>query len=386
MSNSISDLRISAKRALPKMFYDYIDSGSWSEQTYRANELDLQSIHLKQRVGIDVSSVSSDISTPLVSNLPIPVCISPTGLAGMNYPNGEILAAQASEKYGVKYTLSTMSICSIEDVAASTKLPFWFQLYVMRDRGFVKSLIERAKAAKCDALVLTLDLPLLGQRHKDLTNGLTCPPKINLSNIHTFISRPKWCFSMVFNSKLSFGNLIGHAPGVTDLSSLSSWISEQFDPSFTWDDVAWIRDCWDGKLILKGITDVRDAKTASALGVDAIVVSNHGGRQLDGAPSSISCLSNIVNALHDDNLDIIFDGGIRSGQDVFRSLALGATFTMIGRSYLYGLATSGSHGVLKVLKILESELKATMALCGCNSISDITLDCLYEFPVFATSL
>ncbi len=372
----IADLKALAKRRVPKMFFDYADSGAWTEGTYRANEDDFHKIKLRQRVLVDMTnrSLASEMIGQKVS---MPVALSPTGLTGMQHADGEMLAAKAAEAFGVPFTLSTMSICSIEDVASVTTKPFWFQLYVMRDREFVKNLIDRAKAAKCSALVLTLDLQILGQRHKDLRNGLSAPPKFTPKHIWQMATRPLWCMQMLQTKRRSFGNIVGHAKNVSDLSSLSSWTAEQFDPQLSWENVAEIKEMWGGKLILKGICDVEDAKMAARTGADAIIVSNHGGRQLDGAPSSISMLPKIVDAVGD-MIEVHMDGGIRSGQDVLKAVALGAKGTYIGRPFLYGLGSGGQAGVTTALEIIRKELDITMALCGKRDIRDINRDVIAE--------
>ncbi len=372
----IADLKALAKRRVPKMFFDYADSGAWTEGTYRANEDDFRKIKLRQRVLVDMTnrSLASEMIGQKVS---MPVALSPTGLTGMQHADGEMLAAKAAEAFGVPFTLSTMSICSIEDVASVTTKPFWFQLYVMRDREFVKNLIDRAKAAKCSALVLTLDLQILGQRHKDLRNGLSAPPKFTPKHIWQMATRPLWCMQMLQTKRRSFGNIVGHAKNVSDLSSLSSWTAEQFDPQLSWENVAEIKEMWGGKLILKGICDVEDAKMAARTGADAIIVSNHGGRQLDGAPSSISMLPKIVDAVGD-MIEVHMDGGIRSGQDVLKAIALGAKGTYIGRPFLYGLGAGGQAGVTTALEIIRKELDITMALCGKRDIRDINRDVLAQ--------
>jgi L-lactate dehydrogenase (cytochrome) len=365
----IEDLRVLAKKRVPRMFYDYADSGSWTESTYRANESDFGNIKLRQRVAVDIAQRS--IRTKMIGQeAAMPVALAPTGLTGMQYADGEILAARAAEKFGVPFTLSTMSICSIEDVAAHTKAPFWFQLYVIKDRGFIERLIERARAAKCSALMLTLDLQILGQRHKDIKNGLSAPPKPTLANILNLMTKPRWCMGMLGTRRHGFGNLIGHATGVEDLSSLSAWTAEQFDPRLSWADVEWVRKKWGGKLILKGILDEEDARHAADSGADALIVSNHGGRQLDGAPSSIAALPAIAGAVGD-KIEVWMDGGIRSGQDVLKAWALGARGTLIGRSFLYGLGALGEEGVAKCLKIIANELDLTMAFCGIRNIQDV---------------
>ena len=372
---NIEDLRVLHKKRTPKMFYDYADSGSWTESTYRANESDFQKIKFRQRVAVDMNNRT--LKTTMVGQeVSMPVALAPTGLTGMQYPDGEILAAQAAEKFGVPFCLSTMSICSIEDVAERTTKPFWFQLYVMKDRGFIERLIERAKAAKCSALVLTLDLQILGQRHKDLKNGLTAPPKLTLTNIINMATKPRWCIGMAMTPRRTFRNIVGHATGVGDMSSLSSWTAEQFDPGLSWADVEWIKKLWGGKLIIKGILDEEDARSAANSGADALVVSNHGGRQLDGAVSSIQALPGIVNAVGKD-IEVWMDGGIRSGQDVLKAWALGARGTMIGRPFLYGLGAMGGAGVTKCLEIIRNELDITMAHVGHRDIQNVTTDILY---------
>ncbi|QWK77065.1 alpha-hydroxy acid oxidase [Ochrobactrum sp. BTU1] len=365
----IADLKRLAKRRVPKMFFDYADSGAWTESTYRANETDFAKIKLRQRVLVDMTNRSLE-TTMVGEKVAMPVALAPTGLTGMQHADGEMLAAQAAEAFGVPFTLSTMSICSIEDVASVTKKPFWFQLYVMKDREFVKNLITRAKAAGCSALVLTLDLQILGQRHKDLRNGLSAPPKFTPKHIWQMATRPGWCMGMMGTQRRTFRNIAGHAKNVTDLSSLSSWTAEQFDPQLNWNDVAWIKEQWGGRLILKGILDVEDAKMAAKSGADAIIVSNHGGRQLDGAVSSISMLKPIVDAVGD-QIEVHMDGGVRSGQDVLKARALGAQGVFIGRPFLYGLGAMGKEGVTLALEIIRKELDITMALCGKRNINDI---------------
>ncbi|ARP90813.1 alpha-hydroxy-acid oxidizing enzyme [Bordetella genomosp. 9] len=371
---TIEDLRKIAERRVPRMFYDYADSGSWTESTYRANEADLQKIRFRQRVARNMEN--RNIATTMVG-IPaaMPVALAPTGLTGMQHADGEILAARAAEAFGVPFTLSTMSICSIEDVAAHTTKPFWFQLYVMRDKDFIERLIDRAKAANCSALVLTLDLQILGQRHKDLRNGLTAPPRLTLRNMLNLMTKPAWCYGMLGTQRRTFRNIVGHAKGVGDMASLSSWTAEQFDPRLSWDDVEWIKKRWGGKLILKGILDPEDARLAMNTGADAVIVSNHGGRQLDGAMSAISMLPSIVDAV-DSKIEVWMDSGIRSGQDILRAVALGARGTMIGRAFLYGLGAGGQEGVTKALEILANELDVTMALCGHRDIHDIDRDIL----------
>ena len=372
---NIEDLRVLHKKRTPKMFYDYADSGSWTESTYRANESDFQKIKFRQRVAVDMNNRTT--KTKMVGQeVSMPVALAPTGLTGMQHADGEILAAIAAEKFGVPFCLSTMSICSIEDVAERTTKPFWFQLYVMKDRGFIERLIERAKAAKCSALVLTLDLQILGQRHKDLKNGLTAPPKLTIANMINMATKPRWCLGMAMTPRRTFRNIVGHASGVGDMSSLSSWTAEQFDPGLSWADVEWIKKLWGGKLIIKGILDEEDARLAANSGADALIVSNHGGRQLDGAVSSITALPGIVNAVGKD-IEVWMDGGIRSGQDVLKAWALGARGTMIGRPFLYGLGAMGEAGVTKCLEIIRNELDITMAHVGHRDIQNVTTDILY---------
>jgi len=365
----IEDLRQLAQRRVPRMFYDYADSGSWTESTYRANESDFRGIKLRQRVAVNMENRST-ATTMVGQAVSMPVALAPTGLTGMQHADGEILAAQAAEAFGVPFTLSTMSICSIEDVAARTSKPFWFQLYVMKDRGFIERLIDRARAARCSALVLTLDLQILGQRHKDLKNGLSAPPKPTLANLLNLATKPRWCLGMLGTPRRQFGNIVGHVKGVDDMSSLSDWAAKQFDPALSWDDVAWIKQRWGGKLILKGIQDVEDARLAVQSGADALVVSNHGGRQLDGAESSIRALPAIVDAVGSE-IEVHMDGGIRSGQDVLKAWALGARGCYIGRAFLYGLGAMGGPGVTKVLEIIHKELDLSMAFCGRTRITDV---------------
>ena len=365
----VEDLRKQMQRRVPRMFYDYCESGSWTESTLNANETDLQAIKFRQRVAIDVSERSTTMKM-LGQDVPMPVALAPTGLTGMQHADGEILAAQAAEAFGVPFTLSTMSICSIEDVADNTSKPFWFQLYVMRDRNFVRNLVERAKAANCSALMITLDLQIMGQRHKDVRNGLSAPPKMTLGNIMNLATKPSWCLGMLGTRRWQFRNIVGHVEGVKDMSSLADWTASQFDPRLSWEDVAEIRRMWDGKVILKGILDAEDAKQAVNVGADAIVVSNHGGRQLDGAASSIAALPAIVDAVGD-KTEVWMDGGIRTGQDVLRAVALGARGTLIGRAFLYGLGAGGRVGVTRVLEILHKELDLTMALCGRSNLSEV---------------
>jgi L-lactate dehydrogenase (cytochrome) len=374
----IEDLRRLAEKRVPRMFYDYADSGSWTETTYRANELDFSHIKLRQRVAVNVQTRS--LRTRMIGHdAAMPVALAPTGMTGMQYADGEILAARAAERFGVPFTLSTMSICSIEDVAAHTKAPFWFQLYVMRDRDFIERLIDRARAARCSALMLTLDLQILGQRHKDLRNGLSAPPKPTLTNLINLATKPRWCLQMLGTRRRHFGNIVGHVKGVEDMSSLSSWTAQQFDPRLSWDDVAWIKNRWGGKLILKGILEPDDARRAVASGADALIVSNHGGRQLDGAPSAIQALAPIVEAVGS-QIEIWMDGGIRSGQDVLKAIALGAQGTLIGRAFLYGLGALGEAGVTRCLEIIRNELDVTMAMCGRTDIRDVNRSILWPSP------
>ena len=374
--NSIAELRELARRRVPRMFYDYADSGSWSESTYRANEADFARLLLRQRVARDIGGRSL-ATTMLGRPVAMPVALAPAGLAGMQHADGEILAARAACAFGVPFTLSTMSICSIEDVAAHVDRPFWFQLYVMRDRDFMRRLIARAKAAQCEALVLTLDLQVLGVRHKDVRNGLSAPPKLRMGNIVDIARRPRWWSAMLRTRRRTFGNIVGHVRGVSNTGSLSDWISTQFDPHLNWDDVARIRDLWDGRFIVKGILDVEDARLAASLGVDAVVVSNHGGRQLDGAPSAIAALPAVVDAIGE-RTEVWMDGGIRSGQDVLKAVASGARATMIGRPFLYGLGAMGEAGVTRCLQILHDELDRTLALCGHRDILDVGRETLVD--------
>ena len=365
----IDDLRQLARRRVPRAFFEYAESGSYNEETLRANRTDLEAIKLRQRILVDVSSRSLD-TTIIGQNIAAPFVLAPIGLCGMQHGDGEILSARAANAAGIPFTLSTMSICSVEDVAEATGKPFWFQLYVIHDRGFSKDLLERAKKAKCNVLVLTVDLQVLGQRHRDIKNGLTVPPEIRLKNIIDVATKPAWAWSILNGRRKTFGNLAGHVEGMENVNSLAAWIEHQFDPALSWKDVEWIKNIWPDKLVLKGILDAEDARTAVKVGADAIVVSNHGGRQLDGAPSSISALPKIADAVGSD-VELMFDGGIRTGADVLRALALGARACMIGRAYIYGLGAGGQAGVAKAINILEKELSVAMALTGVNSIKEI---------------
>src|SRR5580765_3991377 len=365
----IEDLRQLHKRRVPKAFFDYADRGSYSEDTLRANLADLEAIKFRQRVLVDISK--RDLSTAMLGEpASMPLILAPVGLLGMQHGDGEIHACRAAQAAGIPFTQSTMSICSIEDIAAAVQKPFWFQLYVMKDRGFIKSLIERAIAAKCSALVLTVDLQVIGQRHQDIKNGMTVPPEWSLSKLIDFATKPAWVSGVLRGKRRTFGNLAGHLKVSDDITALSGWINSQFDTTLNWKDIDWIRSIWPGKLVLKGILDVEDAEEAAKTGAQAIVVSNHGGRQLDGAPSSIEVLPEIVDAVGSD-VEIMFDGGIRTGMDVMRALALGAKSCMIGRAYAYGLGAGGQAGVAKALDILAKELTTTMGLCGVNKISEI---------------
>ena len=366
----IEDLRLLHKKNAPKAFYDYVDAGSYTEGTYNANSMDLAALKLRQRVAVDVDKRST-ASTMIGEPVAMPTALAPVGLTGMQWADGEILAARAAAKFGVPFTLSTMSICSIEDVAEATGKPFWFQLYVMRDRDFIKRLIGRAKAAKCSALVLTLDLQIIGQRHKDLKNGMSVPPKIMFSNVLDIMSKPAWGLRMLGAKRKVFGNIVGHVKGAEGIVSLSKWTASQFDPTLNWKDVEWVKNEWGGKLILKGIQDVEDAKIAAASGADAIIVSNHGGRQLDGALSSIKALPPIVDAVGD-KIEVWMDGGIRSGQDMLKALALGAKGTMIGRAFNFGLGAMGEAGVTAALEIIQKEFDTSMALCGVKNVGEIS--------------
>jgi L-lactate dehydrogenase (cytochrome) len=365
----IEDLRQLHKRRVPKAFFDYCDRGSYNEDTLRANSEDLRQIKFRQRILVDVSK--RDLSTTILGEpAAMPLILAPVGLLGMQYGDGEILACRAAQAAGIPFTQSTMSICSIEDIAAAVDKPFWFQLYVMKDRGFIKALIERAIAAKCSALVLTVDLQVIGQRHQDIKNGMSVPPEWSLSKLLDFASKPSWVAGVLRGKRRSFGNIVGHVKGTEDLTKLSEWTASQFDTSLNWKDIDWIRSIWPGKLILKGILDVEDAEIAAKTGAQAIVVSNHGGRQLDGAPSSIEVLPEIVDTVGS-KIEIMFDGGIRTGMDVVRALALGAKSCMIGRAYAYGLGAGGQAGVAKALDIIAKEMNTTMGLSGVNTIAEI---------------
>ena len=365
----IEDLRVLAKKRVPRMFYDYADSGSWTEGTYRANESDFQKILLRQRVAVNMDNRSTAVRM-VGQDAKMPVALAPVGLTGMQHADGEIHAARAAEKFGVPFTLSTMSICSIEDVAENTKAPFWFQLYMMRDRDAMARMIDRCKAARCSALVLTLDLQVIGRRHKDLKNKMRASVIPTLGNILNIASKPRWVLGMMGTRRHTFRNLVGHVKGVSDMSSLAAWTNEQFDPRLSWADVAWVKERWGGKFILKGIMDAEDARLAADSGADALVVSNHGGRQLDGAPSSIAALPAIVDAVGS-RMEVWMDGGIRSGQDVLKAWALGARGTMIGRAFTYGLGAMGEAGVTAALDIIHKELDVTMAFCGHTRLTDV---------------
>lgn len=373
---NIEDLRVLHEKRAPRMFYDYVDSGSWTQSTYRANESDFQAIKFRQRVAVNMANRSIK-STMLGREVAMPVALAPVGMTGMQYADGEIQAANAAKKFGVPYCLSTMSICSIEEVYKRTQAPFWFQLYVMKDKRFVSALIERARAANCSALVVTLDLQILGQRHKDIKNGLSAPPKPTIKNLLNLMTKPSWCLGMLGTKNRDFGNIVGHVQGVDNMSSLSAWTAGQFDPSLDWSEVEAIKKQWGGKIILKGIMDAEDAILAKNVGADAIIVSNHGGRQLDGAPSSIAALPSIVQAVGND-VEVWLDSGIRSGQDVLKAIALGAKGTLIGRSYIYGLGAMGEAGVTKSLEIIANELDLTMAFCGLRDVQQVDSNILLK--------
>jgi L-lactate dehydrogenase (cytochrome) len=374
----IEDLRQLAHRKVPKAFIDYVENGSYAEQTLRANRTDLERIALRQRILRNVANRSTK-TTILGEPVALPLALAPIGLCGMQHGDGEILACRAAQDAGIPFTLSTMSICSIEEVAEAAAKPFWFQLYVMKDRGYIRALIERAAAAKCSALMLTVDLQVIGQRHRDIKNGMTVPPQIRFKNILDIATKPRWALSIARGKRKTFGNIAGHYPGMTDVTVLSKWVAEQFDASLTWKDVEWIKSLWPGKLILKGILDVEDARTAVKSGAEALVVSNHGGRQLDGAPSSISVLPAIAEAVGGD-IEVMFDGGIRSGQDIARALALGARSCMSGRAYIYGLGAAGEAGVARAIEIMRNELDITMALIGVDRVADINRGAIVDWP------
>jgi L-lactate dehydrogenase (cytochrome) len=372
-ATSIDDLRTIAQRRVPRAFFQYADHGSYTQQTLRANRDDLQAIHLRQRIGIDMAT--RDLSTTIAGEpSALPFAFAPIGLCGMQHGDGEILACRAAQAAGIPFTLSTMSIGSIEDVAAAVEKPFWFQLYVMRDRGFVRDLIARAAAAKCSALMVTMDLTMLGQRHCDVKNGLAVPPEITLANLLDVATKPAWALSILRSKRKTFGNLAGHIAGMNDVTRLASWVSKQFDPTLSWHDLEWIRDLWPGRIIIKGLMDPQDARIAAKTGVTALVVSNHGGRQLDGAPSSISALPAIVDAVGE--IEVIVDGGIRSGQDILRALALGARSVLLGRAYIYGLGAAGQAGVARAIEIIRSELDITMGLTATTSVRNVRSDVL----------
>jgi L-lactate dehydrogenase (cytochrome) len=373
---SIADLRERARRNVPKMFFDYADAGSYNQETLRANRADFEKIKLRQRILRDVDQRST-ATTILGEPVPLPLALGPIGLGGMMHGDGEIMACRAAQAAGIPYTLSTMSINSIEDVAAAVDKPFWFQLYVMRDRGFIRELIQRAAAAKCSALMLTVDLQVLGQRHVDVRNGLTVPPEIKLKNVLDIMTKPAWAWSILKGKSKTFGNLSGHVKGMENINSLAAWTARQFDPTLSWKDVEWVKSLWPGKLILKGILDVDDAKIAVTTGADAISVSNHGGRQLDGAPSAISALPRVVDAVGSE-IEVMFDSGVRTGADIMRALALGARSCIVGRSYIYGLGAGGQAGVANAIEILRKEFDVTMALCGVKSTAEINREMLAD--------
>lgn len=372
----IEDLHEQFTKRVPRMFADYVDSGSWTESTYRDNITAFEKHKLRQRILVDMSNRS--VSTKMLGEeVAMPVALAPVGSTGMQHADGEILAAKAAEKFGVPYTLSTMSVCSIEDVAENTEKPFWFQLYVMRDRNFIERLIDRAKAANCSALVLTVDLQMVGQRHKDLKNGLSTPPKPTIRNLLNAATKPKWAMGMLGTKRRKFGNIVGHVDAVGNMSELAMWTATQFDQTLNWDDVKWVKEKWGGKLIIKGIIDAEDARLAVHSGADALIVSNHGGRQLDGAPASIDALPSIVDAVGSD-IEIWMDGGIRTGQDIIKAIALGAKGTLIGRAYIYGLGADGEAGVTKSLELLRNELDLTMAFCGITNINKVDNKILWK--------
>ena len=369
---TVNDLKPIYKRRVPKMFYDYTESGSWTEQTFRENSSDFNRLYFRQKVAVDISNRTTT-SQMIGENISMPIALAPIGLTGLQHADGEIKAAKAAQDFGVPFTLSTMSICSIEDVAANTNKPFWFQLYCMNDIPFIKNLIDRAKAANCSALIITLDLQILGQRHKDIKNQMTAPPKLTVKNLINMATKPKWCMGMLGTKRHGFANIIGHATGVENLTSLSEWSAKTLLRTLSWNDLDWIIERWGGKVILKGIQDVEDAKMAVKTGADAIIVSNHGGRQLDGALSSIRSLPDIIDAVGD-QIEVLMDGGVRSGQDVAKALSLGAKGVMIGRPFIYGLGAMGQPGVTKVLDIINKELDTTIALCGERNIQDMSRD------------
>ena len=372
----INDLRKLAKKTVPKMFYDYVDSGSWTQKTYRANEEDFSKIMLRQRVGINIKKRSYKTKA-LGKEYSLPIGLSPTGMSGMLFPDGEILVAKVCAKRNIPYIISTMTICPMEQIAQNSNADLWFQLYVMKDKEFVENIIGRAKKINCKALVLTMDLPVLGQRHNDIRNGLSTPPKLTIDHILQLIKRPKWCYNMVRAKNKTFGNILGHAKGVKDLKSIVSWTNDQFDQELSWSYVEWIRKLWDGPLIIKGILDEEDAKTACSLDIQGIIVSNHGGRQLDGTISSVKALSKIVDRVGNDT-EVFFDGGIRSGQDVIKAISLGARMAFFGRPYLYGLGALGKEGVETVINIIEKEIDLTLALCGKTGIEKLNREALYN--------
>ena len=375
----IEDLKNLYQKRVPRMFYDYAESGSWTESTFRDNESAFNRIKLRQKVLVDMEGRS--LKTKMIGeDVAMPVALAPTGLTGMQYPDGEIHAARAAEKFGVPFCLSTMSVCSIEDVAQNTSRPFWFQLYVMRDKDYISRLIQRAKDAGCSALVLTLDLQIMGQRHKDIKNGLSTPPKPTITNLLNIATKPRWALGMLGTKRRSFGNIVGHVQGVDSMTNLAQWTVSQFDPSLDWDDVKWIKDQWRGKLVLKGIMDADDAALAVKSGADALIVSNHGGRQLDGAPASLDVLPEIVDRVGND-IEVWMDGGIRSGQDVLKATALGAKGTMIGRAFLYGLGAMGAEGVTRCLEVISNELDLTMAFCGRKDINQVDKKIIWQSPV-----
>ncbi|MGB6155471.1 MAG: alpha-hydroxy acid oxidase [Castellaniella sp.] len=377
----VDDFQRLARRRVPRMFYDYVDSGSWTESTYRANHADLQALKFRQRVARNIEHRHLR-STLLGEDCAMPLALAPTGLTGMQCADGEILAARAAERFGVPFTLSTMSICSIEEVAAHTSRPFWFQLYVMRDREFIGRLIDRARKAGCSALMVTMDLQVLGQRHKDIKNGLSTPPRPTIANLLNLATKPAWCWQMLHTRRRVMGNIVGHAKGVSDMRSLAVWTAEQFDPALGWADLAWIKERWGGKIIVKGVMDAEDARLAVQAGADAIVVSNHGGRQLDGAPSTISALSPIVRAVGS-QAEVWMDGGIRSGQDVLRALAMGARGVLVGRAFLYALGALGEAGVNRCLELIANELSVSMAFCGRTEVGQIDADVLLNAALYS---